>query len=166
MSPEPKTRMPIEKLRLEKCYIDLTPKQKKLVEAYIATGGDRVQSVLSAYDVKDVENARVHAYAFFGNARVIACLTVYFQDDPLNVFKEQVWRAYRNKKLTVAQVRSLELLCELNGWGSRSLPDITHPAQDAKTEDLPFTEKEVVRDGKRLRVRVTEIGDVEDGERS
>lgn len=119
-----KERLTIEQLRAEQCYIELTQKQKKLVETFISSNGDRVASVMSAYATKSRENAQILAYQFFTSPRVVACLAAYFQDDPLESFKAEVRRAYRNKKITVAQVRAMTLHAELNGWGSASLPSL------------------------------------------
>jgi hypothetical protein len=58
----------------------------------------------------------------FANPKVVACLTVYFQDDPFEVFNEEVLRAFRNRKFSMAQLGALKKYCELNGWIAGSLP--------------------------------------------
>jgi hypothetical protein len=135
-----KDRLTLDQLRAEQCYIELTPKQKKMVDHFIISNGDRVASVMAAYATKSEANARVLAYEFFASPRVVACLAAYFQNDPFEDFKAEVRKAYRNKKLTVAQVSALKLHADLNGWGSALLPD-QHGRDAAKPDEPAATEK-------------------------
>jgi len=133
MTNTPKERLTIEQLRAEQVFTDLTPRQQKMIETF-ASSGDRIQAVLAAYNAKSPEVARVMAYEFFANPKVVACLTVYFQDDPLEVFKREVRRAYHNKNLSVAQVQAMKMFCDLNGWGAASLPDLHGRDADGEPE--------------------------------
>jgi len=131
-------RLTIEQLRAEQVFVELTPKQKTLVENYISTNGDRVKSVLAAYETKSEQNARVLAYELFSSPRVVACLAAYFQSDPLESFKADVRKAYANKKLTIAQVSAMKLHAEINGWTSASLPnwrDAAEPTPKTKNPE-------------------------------
>ena len=67
-----KDRLTLEQLRAEQCYLELTPKQKVLVDTFIATNGDRVASVLAAYSTKSKENAQIMAYTVLSSPRVVA----------------------------------------------------------------------------------------------
>jgi hypothetical protein len=118
-------RLTVEQLKQQRCFRILTPKQQMMVLTFIGSDGDRVLAVLSAYQVKSPEVARVLAYEFFENPKVIACLAAYFQDDPLEMFKEDVRRAMHNRRLTVAQVAAMRLYCEMNSWKPGSLPEQT-----------------------------------------
>ncbi len=129
--PSIKERLPLEQLAQERCYLDLTPKQQKLVKTFIESNGNRILAVTTAYDVKNAEVARVLSYEVFANPKIIACLAIYFQDDPLDVFKREVERAWRNRRLSVAQVQAMKIYCDLNGWGSGSLPNL-HGREPAK----------------------------------
>src|ERR1700691_2233198 len=110
-------RMTIEELRLQDCYLGLRPKQRMFIEGWIASGGDRGFSTSSAYDCKHADVARAFSYEGLSRPAVVACLAAFYQDDPLKEFKDQVGRAVRNSRLTTAQIRALELMARLNGWG-------------------------------------------------
>jgi hypothetical protein len=132
-----KERLSFEQLKQEPCFTNLTPKQRLMIETFIASNGDRVLAVKTAYNAKTLDIARVMAYELFENPKIIACLAIYFQDDPLDVFKRDVQRAWRNKRLSIAQVQAMKLYCDVNGWGSGSLPNLhgpgsAEPARSAK----------------------------------
>jgi hypothetical protein len=132
----PKDRLTLEQFRAEQCYLELTPKQKKLVETFISSNGDRVLSVMAAYATKSEANARILAYEFFASPRVVAALAAYFQDDPLESFKADLRKAYRNSKLSVAQVSAMELIAKVSGWGAASLPSgLLHGHDKAENAD-------------------------------
>jgi hypothetical protein len=130
-------RLTLEQLHETQCFIGLTSKQKRLVEAFVESNGDKTASVLAAYAVKNARNAQILASQVFASPAVVACLATYYQDDPLESFKAEVRRAYHNKKLTVAQVRAMTLHADLNGWGSASLPKDSLHGRDVEpsTED-------------------------------
>jgi len=133
-----KERLSLAQLRAEQCFLDLTPRQKKMIEVFVESDGDKVLAVTTAYTPKSAEVARVMSYELFESPKVIACLTAYFQDDPMDVFKRAVRRAMTRKRLTVAQVTAMKLYCDLNGWGSKSLPnthghDSAEPTADSET---------------------------------
>jgi hypothetical protein len=130
-----KKRLTLDQLHATQCFLALTPKQKKLIEAFIETNGDRTASVLAAYDVKNTRNAQVLAYQIFASPNVIACIAAYYQDDPLESFKAEVCKAYRSKRITVAQIRAMVLHADLNGWGSATLPKESLHGKDAKSSE-------------------------------
>jgi len=150
MTSKHKERLTLEQLRAEQVYIELTSKQKVLVDTFIQTNGDRTASVLAAYATKSKENAQIMAYTVLSSPRVVACLSAYFQSDPLEDFKAEVRKAYRNRKLSVAQVDALKLHAELNGWSAETLqglykskvstaPEISKPQPVAQaTADVPI----------------------------
>jgi hypothetical protein len=118
-----KERLSLDQLHATQVYSDLTPRQKILVETFIGSNGDRVAAVKAAYTTKSGEVARVMAYEAFASPRVIAALAAYFQSDPLEDFKAELRKAYRNKRLSIAQFNALKLHAEVCGWTSDSLPD-------------------------------------------
>lgn len=122
---EKRPRLSIEQLREEDVFLDLTPRQKILIETYVTSNYDRVLAVQKAYNPKTAEIARTMSYEVFATVRVIACLACFFQDEPLKTFQDTVRRAYRQKKLTTAQVSALELLAKVSGWGV-ALPGVIH----------------------------------------
>jgi hypothetical protein len=127
-------RMTIEELRQQECYLGLRPKQRMFIEGWIASGGDRVFSTSSAYDCKHADVARAFRYEVLSSPAVIACLAAFYQDDPLREFKDQVSRAVRNNRLTTAQIRALELMARLNGWGDGSLPNRNGQESEPESE--------------------------------
>jgi hypothetical protein len=136
--PNPKhEKLTLAQLRETQVFIALTPKQKRAVQVFVETNGDRQASVLAAYKVKNARNAAILSSQVFASPAVVACLAAYFQDEPLESFKNDVRKAFINRKITVAQVRALELLAELNGWGSASLPKNSLHGRDAE----PSTEE-------------------------
>jgi hypothetical protein len=124
------------------------------IESWIASDGDRVFSTSSAYDCAHAEAARSFSYEVLSSPAVIACLAAYYQDDPLAEFKSQVSRAVRNSRLTTAQIRALELMARLNGWGDSSLPNRNgyEPVESEepsvpKVEVLPYSAMRVYKVG-------------------
>jgi hypothetical protein len=135
-------RLTLDQLRETQVFMTMSIKQKRFIEAFISNGGDRIAAVETAYDTKDRKNARILSYQVFSSLNVIACLAAYYQDKPLDLFKAEVLRAYRSRKLTVAQVYALRLLADINGWGSASLRDALH-GRDAKPSTEPVAAAEV-----------------------
>jgi hypothetical protein len=119
-----KERLTLEQLQATPVFGDLTQRQQKLVETFIATNGDRIASVLAAYSVKTPSSARILAYEYFSSPRVIAAIAAYFQTSPLESFKAEVRKAYRNSKLSVAQIEALKLHAVLNGWHITAFKDL------------------------------------------
>ncbi len=135
MNEQIKRTMPIELLRLEPCFIRLTERQKLMIETYITSGADKTLSVLTAYHVKDRETARKMSYESFSRPGVIQVLNAYWGVTPFEAFKQDVERAVRNKSLSVAQIRALELQARLNGWSSTNLPNLHgHDEPDAESK--------------------------------
>lgn len=152
-----KGTMPLELLRLDQCFMRLTEKQKLLIESYVASGGDKVGSVLAAYHVKDRETARKMSYDSFSRPAVVEVLNAYWGLTPFESFKRDVSRAVRNKRLSVAQIRALELQARVNGWGIVNLPHLNRYApsetSQAAQSETKFRVGEIcTQDGQRFRV--------------
>lgn len=153
-----RTTMPIELLRIEPCFVRLTERQKLMIETYITSGADKVLSVLTAYHVKDRETARKMSYEAFSRPAVIQVLNAYWGVTPFEAFKRDVERAVRNKSLSVAQIRALELQARVSGWGCANIPnshghDEREPEAETGTSPARFSVGDTCQvDGKPYRV--------------
>jgi hypothetical protein len=130
-------KLSLEEIKITQEYSILTGKQQLFIETYIRSGLDTgtydpILAAQTAYAVKNRENARVMSYSLMSNIRIVAVLNRHFAKEPLAEFVEQVDRAIRNKKLSVAQLQALKLkgdvlgyttrLPRLNNWPQGTLP--------------------------------------------
>jgi hypothetical protein len=110
----------LDELKQRRPFLDLTARQQLLIENFILSGGDKIFSVKSAYDTSTDEVARVMSYTRFADASVVEVLNLFFGVTPREALQQLVDRAVRRNqrgnKLTVAEVRALELKCELAGF--------------------------------------------------
>jgi hypothetical protein len=154
-----KERLTLDQLRATECWADLTRKQKLVVLAFIALDGDKTAAVQVAYNTRSEHNAQILSYQVFESPRVVAALTAYYQSDPLDSFKSDVRKAYQNRRLSVAQVTALKLFCELNGWGSASLPNMhgrdvqPEPSTDEPEAVEPVAPQQTFTVGQRITER-------------
>jgi hypothetical protein len=121
---ETSKRISLEELRTTPEYIRLTPKMKMFVDSYCGAGAidgnyDAVAAVNQAYKCKSYEVARIMSYSILANIKIVAVLNRYFGTDPADSFLENLDRAVRNKKLTLAQLGALRLQCEVLGIGTK-----------------------------------------------
>jgi hypothetical protein len=111
-----KEPLSIRDLRRSQLFLELTPKLRTMVEAYIANGYDKTAAVKHAYDCKSIETARTMSFELFAKPSVQAVLAYYFQEDPRETFMREVDRAVRNPRVTDAKVQALILKGRANGW--------------------------------------------------
>jgi hypothetical protein len=132
------TRLTLEQVKDTQEYSVLTGKQQLFVDTYIKSGletkaYDPIFATQTAYNCKSKENARVMSYALMTNIRIVAVLNRHFNKEPLEAFIEQLDRAVRNKKLSVAQFNILKLKGDVLGYttrlpGTNNFPAGTIPA--------------------------------------
>lgn len=100
----------------------LTEKQQLFIATYISAGllghYDAEAAVLAAYKCKSRESARVMSYSMMQNPRVIDVLNLHFGKNATEAFFEDVNRAIRNRKLTVAQMEAMKLKSKMLGIGT------------------------------------------------
>ena len=134
------TRLTLEQVRTTQEYSVLTGKQQCFIDTYVKSGLDTgtydpVISAFTAYTCKSMENARVMSYALMSNIRIVAVLNRHFNKEPLEEFIEQINRAIRNKKLTVAQMQALKLKGDVLGYTTR-LPGTNNFPLDTIPPDI------------------------------
>lgn len=88
-------------------FQELTPKMQRLVLTYVSNGRNRVAAVLSVYNFKTPESARVGSYAYFQNVKIVRCLNEIFHVSPRDQFMAELDAAFRNPNLSMAQVAVL-----------------------------------------------------------
>jgi hypothetical protein len=118
------TRLTLEQIKDTQEYSVLTGKQQLFVETYIKSGletksYDSIFATQTAYACKSRETARVMSYALITNIRIVAVLNRHFNKEPLAAFVEQIDRAIRNKKLSVANLQALKLKGDVLGYTTR-----------------------------------------------
>lgn len=124
VTPEPlKGAISIDELKTQRCFLDLTERQKLLIESFIVSGGDRLFATKSAYDVANHETARILSYEMFGNPNITNALNVFFGRSTFEILKREADRLCRKKSKTVAEVEAFRLKCQLNGISPEVLSD-------------------------------------------
>ena len=112
-----KARMTMDDLRLTPEFRKLTSAQKMMVETYIASGGDKILAVRSAYATKSHEVARVMSYEAFQSPRVRAAINLLEQKSAFDIFIEKVDSLIdKGTRITDAEVAALALEAKLKGW--------------------------------------------------
>ena len=158
-------RMEITELEKRAEFQILTLKQQAFVRAYIASGTstgtyDSVAAVESAYEVA-AKNAVILSYELLGNRKIKAVLNLHFNRSEFDSILLDLGRALSKTlkregkagSLSVATTKALELY-------ERNLGSKTPTAPVVESEP-PFTERIVERDGRRLQVKVRDVGAVE-----
>lgn len=125
-------------------YQKLTHKQQLFVATYCAGGladghYDAVQATVVAYKCATREIARIMSYSLMANIRIVAAVNRHFNAEPISRFLEELDRAVRNKKLTMAQLGALKLKCDLLGLKTL-IPD-DHNTIGSKIEAVEEGEK-------------------------
>ena len=131
-------------------YQKLTQKQRLFVATYCQGGilngqYDPIEATRTAYQCKTPEIARVMSYSLMTNIRIVAALNRHFNTEPIEEFITLLDRAIRNKKLTTAQLRALELKADILGFrarlpGTRYIPlgtvpkDVQEASKQARKE--------------------------------
>lgn len=128
-------RLPLSELEKMPEYIRLTPKQKLFVATYCEGGlvdgnYDPIAATQTAYHCKSLEIARVMSYALLSNIRIVYVLNRHFGSTPIEEFVSILDRAIQNKKLTVAQIKAIELKAKVMGFDS-GLPTTPPQFQEA-----------------------------------
>lgn len=114
-------RMSLDELTHTVEFAHLSPKMATFVRTYVQTfldtgTFDPLLATKTGYDCKSDLSARTFGYQLLSNAKIILCLNRFFGSSPEEAFLRQVEKAIYSRKLTIAQVRALELQCKLNGW--------------------------------------------------
>ncbi len=102
-------------------YRHLTPKMQEWISTYLQgfldTGKfDVLAATKAAYVCKNDESTRVLGYQITGNPKIILALNRFFGVTQKDLFLKQLERAIYDKKITLAQIRALELAAHANGW--------------------------------------------------
>lgn len=141
----------LEELKETRQWIGLTEQRRKLVETYITNGFDKQAAVKAAYNIT-TERSLTRTTAFlFAAPAITETLAVFFQDDPLTPFREEIRRELRRHKLTPQRVALFRLAAQVHG-----IVDVT-----AQPEGTVVAEKEFEKDGRKFRTTVTDLGPAE-----
>ena len=112
-----KQPLTVEQLRLTPEFRKLTAAQKMMLETYIASGGDKILAVRSAYSTKSHEVARVMSYEAFESTRVRAAINLWERKTGFDIFIEKVDSLIdKGTRITDAEVAALTLEAKLKGW--------------------------------------------------
>jgi hypothetical protein len=128
--------MPLAELEKLPEYQKLTPKQQLFIATYTEGGlvdgnYDAVAAVMTAYQCKSIEVARVMSYTMLANIRIIEVLNRHFGREPKEQFLLDLDRAIRNNRLTNAQLQALRLKCDILGYANHL------PTENAATDRIP-----------------------------
>jgi len=162
-------RMELSELEKRAEFQILTPKQQNFVGSYIESGRrtgtyDALAAVQSAYQVA-VKNAVIMSYELLGNRKITAVLNLHFGRTEFDSILTDLGRALSKTLKKDAKTGSLSVATSkaLEFYERHVVPKT--PGTAPIESETPFTEKEVIRDGKRLLVRITELGGVDAGAR-
>ena len=176
VQPEVNQRMNAQELSQTVEFAHLSPKMAAWVLAYVQsfldTGTfDPLSATKASYHCSNDESARTFGYQLMANAKILLTLNRFFGESPEQSFLKQVEKAIYSRRLTIAQVRALELLCRANGWANGiprskniklSEPEV---AEDAEADESSVALAAqlfpigavIVQDGKRYEVKAEEI---------
>jgi len=112
---EKSKRPPLSEIEKTSEFQRLTKKQKLFLATYLQ-GGDAVEAVLAAYQCADWSTARRMSYTLLKNVKIAEVLNLHFCPEPLEKFIAVLNRAIRNKKLTLAQFKALEVKAQSLGF--------------------------------------------------
>jgi hypothetical protein len=166
-------RMSLSDLSRTPEFNQLSLKMEKFVAIYlqslISTGtADVLAAVKGArYNCKSDQNARILGFQLLANPKIVLVLNRFFGVTPTEAFRKQVQKAISNKKLSVAQVRALELYSNINGFEktavgvvSKAVSDKNHGHEDepATVTAQRFSVGDIcVQDGQRFRITSVDL---------
>jgi hypothetical protein len=98
----------------------LSPKMAKWILTYVqrfleAGVLDPIAATKASYVCKTDESTRTLGCQLLANPKIILVLNRFFGTTPEQAFLKQVQNAIYNRKLTIAQIRALELQCQVLG---------------------------------------------------
>jgi hypothetical protein len=146
VQPETEQRMSFYDLVCTPEFKQLSPKMGQFVLTYLQSVLDGEADALAAvkaasYNCKSDENGRILGFQLLASPKIILVMNRFFGVSPTEAFLKQVRKAISNKKLTIAQVRALELYSNINGFEktavgivSKAVSDETHRKVSAKSE--------------------------------
>jgi hypothetical protein len=173
MAVETRTPKSVELVRQTLAYQKLTPKQKMLIETYIATG-DKLQATKSAYQNESDEAARLNSYTHFANPRIVAVLNFWLGKTEREIMIEAVEEHLRHAEKGSTAARGLFAQLASLKFGIAAEPE-SKPEPEPKAEEQAKTPVavdsrikvgDIIRaDGRRFRVTaVDEQGRATDGD--
>ena len=177
VQPEINQRMNAYELSQTVEFGHLSPKMatwvRTYVQSFLETGSfDPLAATKAAYTCHSDESARTFGYQLMAHPKIILALNRFFGATPEESFLKQVEKAIYSRRLTIAQVRALELMCRAKGWanGIPRAKDINLSRPEADEPEGTSEEASVagavqtfpigavlVQDNKRYRVVAEEI---------
>ncbi len=175
--PEVKQHMTAHELSQTIEFGHLSPKMATWVLSYVQNFLDKgtfdpLTSTKAAYQCATEESARTFGYQLMAHPKILLTLNRFFGDSPEQAFLKQVEKAIYRRRLTIAQIRALELLCRVNGWANGmphskdiklSLPESDENEIDADESSVEHAAQlfpigaVIVQDGRKYQVKAEEI---------
>jgi hypothetical protein len=125
---EGNTGMGLDKLKEQREYKDLTPKQQVFVDNYVTNGCDKFKAARAAYTCKADKNADILSYRVLAHPGVTFVIGLYFGNDPAQMFTDYLWHMICKRRITRDQLTAYMLYADIRGLR-------THP----KNQDNVFT---------------------------
>lgn len=146
------TKLSIEQIREHACYLDLTPRQQKLVTEYLTNGFDKEKAVRVAYPGKTPYQT------VFSKARVRRVLALaagenFGEKSALDIFKQDVQKLLRSPKSTPSQIAAAKLYAQLNAF-------VDSADGESEPQGKIVADQVIERDGRKLRTVVTDVTDI------
>jgi hypothetical protein len=158
MSKEPLT---LDALRKTVKYMQLTEHQRKLIDAFVTHGHDRLEAYQATHSSSTKKtSAAGAARKLFAMPAMVAALNAYFQIDALDAVRADIRRAMLNKNLTAAQAGMVRLYAAANGISIGEPAELPTPSTPTP-EGTVVEDKTVERDGRKYRRVITDMGPVE-----
>lgn len=111
-----KLPLTIEELRRTQEYAALTPKMKVYIETYISSCGDSIAATHRAYDCNTKREEMIFAWALKRHPKILACIDIWSQKDPKEIWMESIKAATREGRPSVQRVSLLRMQGEAQGW--------------------------------------------------
>jgi len=106
----------LQEVRDTLAYAQLTKKQRAWVDDFILNGNDKMRATLAAYNCKDERSAQVLTRNIIASRRILACLSIYYNEDPEGEFSNLILSAIRRGNLSQAEVSAFRLAAHIKGF--------------------------------------------------
>jgi hypothetical protein len=144
--------IPIAELKETTAWVRLSPRQRELVTKYVELDHDREATVKAIYTCGTSNSVRTTINRAFGHADVKAFLALHFGESDADTFKAELKRiAASPRKVSNTRLQILKLMARVNGLDVSAL--------EPEPEGKIVAEKEIVRDGRRLKTTVVDLGE-------
>lgn len=146
----PNNFVPLEELKLTVEWARLNTHQRGLIEKWIELDHDKDAVIRAQGRHKSAHVVQVTAARNFGSSVMKDVIARHFGMTPSDMFQEELRRAIRDPKTTASRIQALKIMAKSLGLDESVVPTVP--------EGTVVAEKEIVRDGRRLKTTIVDLG--------